>query len=458
MGETDFNAYPTRAAGYRSTRYPGFAGGAIDPATGNLVNPSSAQISSGLSTFRAEDQPTTRGPALPELPKPEGGSSLTDSLIGSAATGAATTVGKTAGKLIQEGRPIGESLGAGVQEVGNQVSEFIGFDGIASPTAGAATGGANAFATAGSAPVGAVEFAGTLPPPAYSAPVGSVTSAAIPPVGFQSAAATPVTSAPLGAVGSEAGSAAAGGFQNAAFSGGGEVAGAASGGGGLGAGPAAAPAESFGAAASGSSSAASAGSDAAAGEVSSGFSGGSALGAGFGAGLATAAIGLLTGQRPAKAIASGLGAGIGAAVGSVFGPVGTFVGSYIGGAIGGRVVCTELERRGLMSPALLADDLKFSVTLDERTIKGYHRWAPTVVRWMRRDDWFGRLTVAVALRLATWRAFEVSYVLGNRERGDIRGKLIRAIGERWCTWLGRSVEEEYDWTGLFIEELHPDIT
>ena len=176
------------------------------------------------------------------------------------------------------------------------------------------------------------------------------------------------------------------------------------------------------------------------------------IGGGIGVGLARAGVGLLTGEKPGKALKSGAATGIGYALGSAItggNPIGGFVGSVVGSLVGGRVICTELYRQKKIGFWLYFNDLRHAHGhMDQAVIEGYHRWAVPVVRWMRRDDWIGRLTTAIAKPLATWRAMETAYVMGFADRRCWEGWLVRKVGEPLC-WLIGQFDSNADWRSLY---------
>lgn len=169
----------------------------------------------------------------------------------------------------------------------------------------------------------------------------------------------------------------------------------------------------------------------AAGEVA-GEAGGTFGGAG-GAGVGSAIGTFVATGDVGKAAKSGAGAAAGYAIGGAFGgPVGGQIGSFIGSSVGGRVICTELNRMGLMSDDLLALDRAFTITLPESVIRGYRWWAVPYVRLMRRDKW----AVELALPFAAWRAEEIAHQMGFLKRGNWKGKLVRLVGENLCRVIG----------------------
>ena len=176
--------------------------------------------------------------------------------------------------------------------------------------------------------------------------------------------------------------------------------------------------------------------------ASDGSSVGGSIGGGIGVGLTRAGVGLLTGEKPGKALKSGATTGIGYALGSALtggNPIGGFVGSVVGSLVGGRVICTELYRQNKLGFSLYFNDLRHAHDhMDQAVIDGYHRWAITVVCWMRRDDWIGRLTTAIARPLSTWRAMETASRHGLC-RPALLGRLVGPQGRRAPVLADRAV-------------------
>lgn len=155
------------------------------------------------------------------------------------------------------------------------------------------------------------------------------------------------------------------------------------------------------------------------------------------------------------AAAGAITTGVGMAY--VGGPGGATVGIAVG-ALGGaaaagatsdkcRVICTHFMRKGLMDQALWRADIAFTRQhLPAAMVRGYHLWAIPYVRLMRRSPW----TEKLMLPLALWRAEEIAFRMGLREKGNWKGKLLRWTGEPVC-WLIGKVTPEQDWESLWRE-------
>lgn len=111
-----------------------------------------------------------------------------------------------------------------------------------------------------------------------------------------------------------------------------------------------------------------------------------------------------------------------------------------------KVICTELNRRGLLS----RDDYLLGVRfvqehLTARHERGYHFWALPVVRTMRRSPW----STAFWHVLAKARADHIAFVYGDGSRANRFGALLCAIGHPVCYLIGGLVREQ-GWRALYL--------
>lgn len=110
-----------------------------------------------------------------------------------------------------------------------------------------------------------------------------------------------------------------------------------------------------------------------------------------------------------------------------------------------KVICTELHRQGLMSRVDYLQGADYARThLTERHYRGYHVWALTVVRHMRRS----KRATAFWRKLAAARANHIAFVNGDTARRNRFGALLCAIGHPVCYALGGLVKEQ-DWQSLY---------
>ena len=116
-------------------------------------------------------------------------------------------------------------------------------------------------------------------------------------------------------------------------------------------------------------------------------------------------------------------------------------------ASGGRVICNELMNQKLLTRQDVILDYKFTRDyLTPTHVKGYHVWAISVVKQMRK----GRF-VKLFRHLAKHRANEIAYIYGKRDKPDYLGKLYRRIGEPTCWVIGVFCEQS-DWSILYKEK------
>lgn len=128
------------------------------------------------------------------------------------------------------------------------------------------------------------------------------------------------------------------------------------------------------------------------------------------------------------------GAEIGATMGSVGGPAGMVVGAVVGTVVssiasaigGGRVICTELNRQGLLDPNVYALDQEYTrQNLDDDVIRGYLVWAQPLANKMKTSPLLTKLVLPFA---RSW-----SYTMASRLR-PLEYK-PRTLG-RFLLWAG----------------------
>lgn len=143
----------------------------------------------------------------------------------------------------------------------------------------------------------------------------------------------------------------------------------------------------------------------------------------------------------------GGGAAAGAAIGSVIPIVGTAVGAVIGGIVGGvteviegSIICTELNRQGYLSDEVLRlDEAHRAEHIDIDTYRGYMKWAPTVVRWMRKS----RIVAIISRTIGVSWALEMAHIMKpEKYGGNLLGKVLLEVGVPICRALGRKSARE----------------
>jgi hypothetical protein len=101
-----------------------------------------------------------------------------------------------------------------------------------------------------------------------------------------------------------------------------------------------------------------------------------------------------------------------------------------------KVICTELVRQGLMSERdRKACWLYAKRHLSDHFMKGYHFWAVPYVRLMRRYDW----AVQMINPFVRSRTAHIRHRLGFTEESNWVGRLICAVHDPMCDFLGRFV-------------------
>ena len=116
-----------------------------------------------------------------------------------------------------------------------------------------------------------------------------------------------------------------------------------------------------------------------------------------------------------------------------------------GGGGGGRVICTYFYRKGMISQAVWRADLTFTHKhLSPTTVRGYQYWGIPYVHLMRKSP----LAEKIMYPIAKWRAEELAYQEGVLEKGNFKGKIVRAILEPICFAIGLFVGEQ-NWQSLW---------
>lgn len=109
-----------------------------------------------------------------------------------------------------------------------------------------------------------------------------------------------------------------------------------------------------------------------------------------------------------------------------------FGGGGAGGGDGGdaSVICTELNRRGLMSDELYWADQMNVDSVPENTVHGYHAWAVPYVRLMR-NRWVGWAATEFI------RPFAIAWAEHHTGiRPNVGGWLLKHLGQPVCWALG----------------------
>ena len=91
---------------------------------------------------------------------------------------------------------------------------------------------------------------------------------------------------------------------------------------------------------------------------------------------------------------------------------------------GGTVICTELNRQGLLSDDMYQADANFGRTLSKTTLRGYHIWARPVVSLMQRSETATKIVEMIA---RPW-TIEMAHRMGVLEEGSSIGKGMMLVG------------------------------
>lgn len=117
------------------------------------------------------------------------------------------------------------------------------------------------------------------------------------------------------------------------------------------------------------------------------------------------------------------------------------------GSAGGaaKVICSELVRQGMMIEKHRRDCTVYALSrLPSSFMTGYHFWAVPYVRVMRRS----KLATLLMGFFVKHRTQEVRRRLGRTVLGSGWGKVICALHDPLCSWMGRFVPES-DYRSLY---------
>jgi hypothetical protein len=133
---------------------------------------------------------------------------------------------------------------------------------------------------------------------------------------------------------------------------------------------------------------------------------------------------------------------LGAELGSAAGPAGTVIGaavgslvSVVGNSIGGRVICTELNRQGLLPDDVYALDQAYTrENLDEDVIRGYLIWARPIALKMKTSPALTRMVLPIA---SAWSYTMASRMQPGKYKPRALGKFLLWAGVPACRLIGR---------------------
>lgn len=115
-----------------------------------------------------------------------------------------------------------------------------------------------------------------------------------------------------------------------------------------------------------------------------------------------------------------------------------------GGGGGGKIICTKLHELGKMPTEIYEADQAYGAMLllgDPHAYYGYARWARHVVRWMSRDDLFGKFVVFAAYYIATPWSKAMAQEMGVDVKAGWFGRQLMKQGLKVCRAIGKMNED-----------------
>lgn len=100
--------------------------------------------------------------------------------------------------------------------------------------------------------------------------------------------------------------------------------------------------------------------------------------------------------------------------------------------VSGTVICTELNRQGLIPDGWMDADARFGAQMPAIVMNGYHAWARPVVSLMQRSHAFTMFVYAFA---HPW-AQEMAYLQGVEDHGSFLGILVMVVGVPFSALVG----------------------
>lgn len=115
-----------------------------------------------------------------------------------------------------------------------------------------------------------------------------------------------------------------------------------------------------------------------------------------------------------------------------------------GGGGGGKIICTKLHELGKMPTEIYEADQAFGAILVQdspETYNGYVCWAQPVVRWMGRDDWFGKFVIFAAYHIATPWSKAMAQEMGVKVESGWFGRFLMKQGLKVCRVIGKMKQD-----------------
>lgn len=115
-----------------------------------------------------------------------------------------------------------------------------------------------------------------------------------------------------------------------------------------------------------------------------------------------------------------------------------------GGGGGGKIICTKLHELGKMPTKIYEADQAFGAKLvqnDPQAYYGYACWAQHVVRWMSREDLFGKFVVFAAYHIATPWSKAMAQEMGVDVKSGWFGRFLMKHGLKVCRAIGEMKQD-----------------
>lgn len=154
---------------------------------------------------------------------------------------------------------------------------------------------------------------------------------------------------------------------------------------------------------------------------------------------------------PANLFGGNPGGSIGSVAGFAADPIGASLGGEgvagaVSKAVNKWVICTELNKQGLLDDRMYAASALRALNLSPELMIGYHYWAVPAVELLRKSPRLSKLVAIVA------RA-RCKHLLGDT---NFLGKLTVTLGEPFCEWLGtknyiRKAVNQKSWETLYAQ-------
>ena len=115
-----------------------------------------------------------------------------------------------------------------------------------------------------------------------------------------------------------------------------------------------------------------------------------------------------------------------------------------GGSGSAKIICTKLHELGKMPTEIYEADQAFGALLvqnDPHAYYGYASWAQHVVRWMSRDDLFGKFVVFAAYHIATPWSKAMAQDMGVDVKSGWFGRFLMKHGLKVCRAIGEMKQD-----------------